>query len=112
MQKQESNPAEMLSELTTRYASKSTSTKLILLKELINTNCSASKSIANQYVALICLVVSSRANDRRLSTGERSSIVLKGMSDYEPTIAALISMNDEKRTWELVNSRLIDKYNG
>ena len=114
VQKHEGDPATMWTKLTSRYASKTTSTKLMLLNEVFNQKYLGGTSLADHIADLELgftkLAAAGQDLDELLQVSALLSS-LSGLSDYESTIAAIRTMDESKATWELVTSRLIDEFN-
>lgn len=112
VQKHADDPATLWAKLALRYASKTTSTKLMLLNEVFNHRYTAGTAlvdhIADMELSFTKLSAAGQDLDELLQVSALLSS-LSGIPDYEPTIAAIRTMDEAKATWETVTSRLIDE---
>ena len=114
VQKDAGNPATLWKRLSSRYASKTTSTKLMLLNEVFTHKFSAGTALADHIADLELVFTKLSAAGHDLDELLQVSALLsslEGVSDYEPTIAAIRTMDESKTTWEAVTSRLLDEAN-
>ena len=112
VQKWAKDPATLWAKLVERFASKTTSTKLMLLNEVFNVKFTASSSMTDHIADLELSFTRLAAAGQNFDDLLQVSILLSsiaGMPDFEPTVAAIRTMDKSKATWEAVCSRLIDE---
>ena len=112
IQRYASDPVAAWAKLLERYASKTSSTRMMLLNELLhlklNPSVDMTDHIATFELTLSKLSAAGYDLDKLLQVTLLLSSI-SGSPDYEPTVAAIRTMDEDKATWEAVCSRLIDE---
>lgn len=113
VQKHSANPLQMWEKLTERYAGQTTSNKLMTLNETFSKILHPGDSIQDHIGDLeVCFTKLANAG-QQFNELLQVSILLNSIRDcveYEPTVAAIRTMDEDKATWDIVTARLIDEY--
>lgn len=113
VQKYSKDPKEMWTKLTGRYAGKTTSNKLSLMNEIFSRKLEHGESISDHIAELELSFTKLENAGQKIQDLMQVSILLSSLKEcdeYESTIAAIKTMDEEKATWDAVSNRLIDEY--
>ena len=106
------DPHVMFTKLQTRYASKTTSTKMSLLSEALQLKLSTGSKITDHIAALELAFTKLTAAGHDVPELSQVCILLNSVSavpEFEATVAAIKTMSENSTTWESVTTRLRDE---
>ena len=113
VQKHSKDPSLMWEKLITRYAGKNTSNKLTLLNEVFSKSFSMGEIMCD-YIGDLETAFTKLDNAGIPLTEIIQVAVLLGSNkncpEYEAMVAAMQTMDEDKKTWDTVCTRLIEEY--